>query len=65
MKNIDTVKLACEMGKEMMEAQNRGENNLMIGCRLSGMVRGLEIAGVVTKQEATEMIINLKNEFNF
>lgn len=62
---MDVIKLACEMGKEITEAQNRGENNLMIGCRLSGMVKGLEIAGVVTSEEATEIIIKLKNEFNF
>lgn len=59
------VKIATETSKEIMQAQARGENNQMIGLRLSGIVKGLEIAGVFTSEEATEFIINMKNEFNF
>lgn len=59
------VNIACGVTKEIMEAQARGENNVMIGFRVSGIVAGLTIAGALTEKEATEFIINLKNQFNF
>lgn len=59
------IKIATGVSKEIMAAQARGENNYMIGFRVSGIVAGLTIAGVLTEDEATEFIINLKNEFNF
>ena len=59
------IKIGTKVAQEIMQAESRGENNMMIGLRLSGIVKGLEIAGVLTSEEATQMIINMKNEFNF
>ena len=60
------TKITAKVSKEILEAQARGEDSKMIGFRLSGIVAGLEMAGVFdTQEEAIEFIITIKNEFNF
>lgn len=49
----------------LTEAQQRGENNMMLSFRLSGMIQGLQIANELNDQQAVEIIIAMKNEFNF
>lgn len=65
MKKLTLVELTAEMSKEIEQARQRDENDMMIGLRLSGMIKGLEIAGQLTSEEAVEAIINIKNKFNF
>ena len=51
--------------RELKQAQARGENTLMIGTRLSGICQGLYIANAINDGQMTEIILNMKNEFNF
>lgn len=61
---MSTMDLAMEIAKEITKAEKRGDNRVMISHRLSGLVSGLKLAGVITEDEALEMLINIKNEFN-
>lgn len=61
---MSTMDLAVAIAKEIHHAEKRGDSKVMISHRLSGMVSGLKLAGVITEDEALEMLINIKNEFN-
>lgn len=54
-----------DVEKALTEYKQRGETDLMLGLRLSGMVQGLEIGGSITSEQATKLIITVKNDMNF
>ena len=61
---ISTMTLAAAIAKEITKAEKRGDTKVMISHRLSGLVSGLKLAGAITEDEALEMLIEIKNEFN-
>lgn len=65
MNNKRIEQLQDAVRHNLTEAQQRGENNMMLGFRLSGMIQGLQIANELNDQQALEIIIAMKNEFNF
>jgi len=61
---ISTMTLAMAISKEITKAIQRGDNRVMVSHRLSGLVSGLKLAGAITEDEALELLIEIKNEYN-
>ena len=59
------IQIQESIKRSLTKHQQSGDSNDMLGLRLSGMIEGLQLVNELNDQQALEIIIAMKNHFNF